>query len=127
MSDDEGQALVEFALVLPVLLLVTFLLLVVGQIGLDRLVLEHGAAEGARNGSLTNDDEQIRRAVGGAVRPLDPQRVAVAIEPDRAGRGRASLLTVRVSYREPMPLGFVGLSGLTLTASATRLIEWYPT
>ena len=110
LNDGSGQALVEFALVLPILLLVAFLLLFVGEVGLHRLALEHGAAEGARNGSYTNDDEQIRRAIAAAVRPLDPGQVRVTIEPDRQSRTRGSLLTVRVSYREPMPLGFVRLS-----------------
>lgn len=123
MTREEGQALVEFAIVLPILLLAMLLVVTVGEIARDRIVLEHAASEGARNGSLNNDDLQIRQAVAATVHPLDPARVTVTIEPDRAARTRRSLLTVRLSYRDPLALGFVGMPGLVITGSATRMIE----
>lgn len=126
MTEERGQALVEFALVLPVLLAMMFVVVTVVEIGLERLALEHGASEGARSGSLNNDDRLIRGAVAATVHPLDPARVNVSIEPEATGRTRGALLTVRLSYQHPLPLAFVGMSRLTLTSSATRLIEWFP-
>ena len=123
MTREEGQALVEFAIVLPILLLAMLLVVTVGEIARDRIVLEHAASEGARNGSLNNDDLQIRQAVAATVRPLDPARVTVTIEPDRAVRTRRSLLTVRLAYREPLALAFVGMPDLVVRSSATRMIE----
>src|SRR5205814_1323983 len=72
-----------------------------------------------------------RNALAGAVMPLAPERVATAIEPPegespRTGDPRGSLLTVRATYEVPMPLGFVGLPTLTVSATATRRIEWTP-
>ena len=123
MTDQEGQALVEFALVLPIILLVMLLVVTVGEIARDRIVLEHAASEAARNGSFNNDDLLIRQAVAATVRPLDPARVTVTIEPDRAVRTRRSLLTVRLAYREPLALAFVGMPDLVVRSSATRMIE----
>jgi Flp pilus assembly protein TadG len=123
LSDDTGQALVEFAMVLPVLLLAALLIVTVGEIARDRVVLEHAASEGARSGSLYNDDVRIREAVAATVRPLDPRQVAVTIEPSSAPRPRGSLITVRLSYREPIALGLVGLSPIVVGGTATRMIE----
>lgn len=131
MTRSEGQALVEFAIVLPILLLFIFAIVYVAQVGIARLALEHGAAEGARAGALTNLDSEIARAVDAAVAPLDPTRIHVSIEPkqgtaprDRAPRG--SLLRIRLDYAVPVPLGFLGLPAVAVTGRAARLIEWTP-
>jgi len=51
---ERGQALVEFALVLPVLLVVALAIAELSTLGVARLALEHAAAEGARTAALTN-------------------------------------------------------------------------
>jgi Flp pilus assembly protein TadG len=126
-----GQALVEFALVLPLLLLFMFAIVFVAQIGVARLALEHGAAEGARIGSLTNDDGQIRSAIGAAVMPLERSSVRIHIDPPqsvmpRSGDPRGTLLRVELSYAVPVPLGFVGLPEVAVAGRAARVIEWKP-
>ena len=131
MSGDRGQALVEFALVLPVLLVVALAIVLVAELGVARLALQRATAEAARAGALTNDDDQIRGTLAATVAPLAPQRVRRASppprdEPPRNGDPRGSLLTVRASYTLPVPLGFVGLPHFVVTASASRRIEWTP-
>lgn len=119
----------EFALVLPVLLVVALAIILVADLGVARLALQHGTAEAARAGALTNDDEAIRSTLASAVTPLPADRVASsivpsAVEPPRNANPRGSLLTVRASYAIPIPLGFVGLPQFIVTASASRRIEW---
>ena len=131
MSRDDGQAIVEFALVLPVLLVVALAMVLVAELGIARLALQHATAEAARTGALTNDDEQIRGTLAVTVAPLAPERVTSAIsppegEPPRNGDPRGSLLTVTASYTLPVPLGFVGLPRFVVSASASRRIEWTP-
>ncbi|HET9808605.1 MAG TPA: TadE family protein [Candidatus Limnocylindria bacterium] len=128
---ERGQAIVEFALVLPTLLVVALAMVLVAELGIARLALQHATAEAARAGALTNDDEQIRGTLAATVAPLAPDRVTSAIapsqvEPPRNGDPRGSLLTVRASYSLPVPLGFVGLPSFVVTASASRRIEWTP-
>ena len=123
MKREGGQALVEFALVLPLLLLVSMLVVTIGEIARDRLVLEHAASEGARSGSLFNDNLKIRQTVAATVRPLDPARVAVTIDPEGPPRPRGSLVTVRLSYREPLALGLVGLPPFVVTGASVRMME----
>jgi Flp pilus assembly protein TadG len=131
MRGERGQAIVEFALVLPLLLLVILGVVLVAQIGVARLALEHAAAEGARTGSLTNDDDLVRATVSAAVTPLDPSLVKVIIEPTqsespRSSVPRGSLLRVRLRYAIPVPLGFVGLPRLMIEGAAARRVEWAP-
>jgi Flp pilus assembly protein TadG len=131
MTGDRGQAIVEFALVLPTLLVVALAMVLVAELGIARLALQHATAEAARAGALTNDDEQIRDTLAATVAPLAPDRVTSAIDPSQAepprnGDPRGSMLTVRASYSLPVPLGFVGLPRFVVTSSASRRIEWTP-
>ena len=131
MTGDRGQAIVEFALVLPTLLVVALAMVLVAELGIARLALQHATAEAARAGALTNDDEQIRGTLAATVAPLAPDRVTSAIAPSQAdpprnGDPRGSLLTVRASYALPVPLGFVGFPSFVVTASASRRLEWTP-
>jgi hypothetical protein len=128
---DDGQALVEFALVLPVLMLATFAILLTAEIGIARLALQHATAEAARAGALTNDDDAIRSTLAAAVTPLPAERVVTEIEPPagnapRNGDPRGSMLLVRASYVIPIPLRLVGLSQIVVSASSARRIEWTP-
>lgn len=130
-TSERGQAIVEFALVLPVLIVVALAIVLVAELGIARLALQRGTAEAARAGALTNDDEQIRGTLASTVAPLASERVTSAIapqqdEPPRNRDPRGSLLTVRASYTLPVPLGFVGLPHFVVTASASRRIEWTP-
>ena len=131
MKSEQGQAIVEFALVLPLLLVLIVGVVLVAEIGVARLALEHAAAEAARTGSLTNDDELVRSTAAAAVTPLDASKVKVIIEPTqnespRTSAPRGSLLRVRLRYAIPVPLGFVGLPSLIVEGAAARRIEWTP-
>ena len=131
MRAERGQAIVEFALVLPLLLVLLLGVALITEIGVARLALEHAAAEAARTGSLTNDDDLIRSTVAAAVSPLDASRVMVVIEPTqgevpRSSTPRGSLIRVRLRYPLPVPLAFVGLSRLIVEGTAARRVEWAP-
>jgi hypothetical protein len=106
-------------------------MVLVAELGVARLALQHATAEAARTGALTNDDEQIRGTLASTVAPLAPERVTSAIsppqsEPPRNLDPRGSMLTIRASYTLPVPLGFVGMPRFVVSASASRRIEWTP-
>jgi Flp pilus assembly protein TadG len=131
MTGDRGQAIVEFALVVPLLLVLILGVVLVAEIGVARLALEHAAAEAARTGALTNDDELIRSTAAAAVTPLDASLVKVIIEPTenegtRSSMPRGSLLRIRLRYAIPVPLGFAGLPRLIVEGTAARRVEWTP-
>jgi hypothetical protein len=131
MKGERGQAIVEFALVMPLLLVVILGVVLVAEIGVARLALEHAAAEAALTGSLKNDDDLVRGTAAAAVAPLDPSSVKVTIDPEqnespRSSTPRGSLLRVRLQYAIPVPLGFVGVPRLIVEGAAARRIEWTP-
>ncbi len=128
---EQGQALIELALVLPFLLAFAFAIVLVTDIGIARLALEHAAAEGARVGSLTNDDDRIEGAIAAAVAPLPRERVAIHIEPrereaPRSDDPRGSILRVELRYVVPVPFGFAGMPSVAVAGFAARIIEWTP-
>ncbi len=131
LARDEGQAIVEFALVLPVLLAAAFAIVLVAEVGVARLALQHAVSEAARAGALTNDDGEIRRTLAAAVAPLRPDAVSVEIEPaqgeaPRDADPRGSLISVRATYRVALPLAFAGFGAVAVQASSARRIEWTP-
>lgn len=129
MTEDRGQALVEFAMVLPLILALFVAVILVAEIGVARLALEHGAAEAARTGALTNDDALVRATAAATVAPLDPSRVSVTIDPTqnqppRSSQPRGTLLRVRLRYAIALPLGFAGIPRFVVEGDAARRIEW---
>lgn len=119
--EDGGQAAVELALALP---LVVLLLLGVVQLGLlvrDQILVVHAAREAAREAAVDPAAEAPRRAAM-ASSTLAGDRLTVTA----SGRGAAgSRVKVEVAYRAPTAVPIVGaaLGDLTLRASATMRVE----
>jgi len=103
---ERATAAVEFALVLPLILLMTLAVLEVGLIVKDRLVLQGSARAGAREAAVNTNDDAVRQAVIDASASLDPSRIDVSVV--REG-GVGSAVTVDVVYHD----------GVTIT-----LVEW---
>jgi Flp pilus assembly protein TadG len=119
--EDGGQASVELALVLP---LVVLLLLAVVQLGLlvrDQILVVHAAREAAREAAVDPAADAPRRAAV-ASSTLAGDRLTVT----STGRGAAgSRVTVEVAYKASTGVPLVGaaLGDLTLRASATMRVE----
>ena len=96
---ERGQAMVELALVLPVLLL---LLLGIAQFGLifsSQLTLQNAVREGARIGAVGGDDAAIDNAVLNAASTLDPNKLSVTVSPDQTGRVQGAQVVVSADYQ----------------------------
>ena len=118
---DAGQAAVELALVLP---LVVALLLAAVQVGLivrDQVLVVHAAREAAREAAVDPDPAAARRAaVEGS--GLGASRLRVTL----TGRGApGSRVRVEVRYRAATDVPLVGaaLGELTLTGVVTMRVE----
>ena len=120
-SPERGQASVEVALLLPVLVLVLLVILQVGLIGRDLVLVSHASREAARAAAVDPDPgaaEAAARASGG----LDPRRLTVSV----TGRGAAgSLVQVTVRYRAGTDVPLVGalLGERTIRSSTTMRVE----
>lgn len=135
-SCEDGASAVEFALVLPVLIL---LLVGIAQFGItfsQWLAIEHAAREGARWGSLGYIDgniataDTVRNKVWAAAPGLSPRlsNEQIGVIPADPASSQGQPVEVTVTYPTPvLPLmtSAFGTTGptFTLTARAVLMIE----
>ncbi|MGH2724345.1 MAG: TadE/TadG family type IV pilus assembly protein [Actinomycetota bacterium] len=99
---SRGSATLELALVLPLALLAALALVQVGLVAKDSLVVVQAAREGAREATVTTDEDRIRAATLRS--GLPDERTEVEVE--RQG-GVGEPVTVRVRYRAALVVPFV--------------------
>ena len=118
-STDAGQATIEFALILPLLLALVMALVQVGVLIRDQVAVVHAARNGARAAALDPSSSAARHAI---TADLDPGRTTVR---SATGNGR---VRVDVTYRSPFQVPIVGrfAGSFTLRASATMRTEYPP-
>ena len=130
-----AQGVAEFAIVLPILLLLILGLINLGVVVTTQIVITQAAWEGARAGATLDrttgeGDAQIIGAVKAAMQPLDPARTSIAIEPLESESPRSlpwpeprgEPLTVSVGYELELSLPFP--LTMTLRAQATSRMEY---
>ena len=101
-AGSEGQATVEFALLLPVAALLLLAFVQLGVVVHDRVMVTHAAREGVRVAAVGGTDDEVRRAVEQSS-GLTPARLEVRVE--RAGR----VVTVSVTYVVATEIPLVGV------------------
>jgi Flp pilus assembly protein TadG len=103
-AGSRGSATLEFALVLPLVLVMALALVQVAVLLKDQLVVVESARAGAREATVTRDDEAIRRTAAEAASSLDDARLEVRIE--REG-GAGTAVSVGVTYHAPIAIPVV--------------------
>lgn len=95
LTDNRGQAMVETALILPVILLILFAILEFGMVLNQYLVLTAAAREGARTAAVS-DDTAARVAVNAAVASISTigLQVNIAYPGDKREQGKSVTVTV---------------------------------
>jgi hypothetical protein len=133
--DGAGQAVVEFAIILPVLLLLLVGLINIGFLIHAQIILTHAAWEGARAGATLDavngeGDDQIVASINRGVRALPhPENVRIEIDPDEMARlaetwpsPRGDPLTIRLEY--PLVVMLPVRIEFTLRSQAVSRIEY---
>jgi len=121
VREARGQATVELALLLPLLVLLLLVILQIGLVGRDVLLVTHASREAARAAAVDPDPGAAlaaARAAGG----LDPARMTVRV----TGRGATgSRVRVTVSYRAATDVPLIGglLGDHTIRGSTTMRVE----
>ncbi len=133
-QNQKGVAVVEFALVLPMLLVLAFGIIEFSLILFDKAVITNASREGARAGIVAGDPRVSDAAIIGVANnyfsthvvslgPNNPSSVTVA----REGNNFGDDLTVTVSYSYGflvLPNFVTGITGpLTLTATTVMKME----
>lgn len=123
-GSERGSAVVEFALVLPLLLLVCLTLVQIGVLARDQLLLVQAARAGARQAAVDSDEGAVRTVVLEAA-PLDPTRVDVTVE-RTGGRGEPVRVTVGYDATIAFPLAGLFLPGMVRLDAAATMRQEFP-
>ena len=121
---ERGSAAVEFALLMPILLLLLLALVQVGIIARDSLVLTQASRAGAREAAVQGTEDAVDAAVRAAAVGLDPDRLSVVAT---WGGARGAPVTVDVAYEAPIAsllAGWLLPASVSLSASATMRQEF---
>jgi Flp pilus assembly protein TadG len=114
---ERGQAAVELALALPVVVVLLLGMLQVALVGRDQLALELAAREAARAAAVSADPVAAARLAAERVTPLRPLQVAVST--------RAGSVTVTVTHPSVTDVALVGrlIDDVELRSAVTMALE----
>jgi Flp pilus assembly protein TadG len=116
---ERGSAAVEFALVLPLVLVVMLGLVQVGLIARDRLLVEAAARAGARAAALADDDAATRAAALAAAPGIDGSRTTVHVT--RSG-SRGDPVEVTIEYAAALRVPYIAwLVGAEVTMRSSAV------
>lgn len=121
--DDRGQATVEFALVLPLLLLVIVGGLQLVLVTRNQVLLVNSARAAARVAATTGDLAAISKSGREASPGLRSERLTFEVSGERVPE---KLVTVRAIYRQPVRIPFaesLWREGVTLRVDVAMPVE----
>lgn len=95
---EKGQALVEFVLVLPILLILLLGIVEFGQIYFSYILTQSASRDAARYGSVGATDAEIYQVVYDKTTALKQENLSVTITPEPSQRTRGEQLSVEVNY-----------------------------
>lgn len=99
LKNDKGQSLVEFAILLPVLLLLLMGILEFGLILNSYLTINNSAREGARLGIVSGSNIEINSLINNISPNLDKTKLIINITPlEEGSRKSGDTIKVEVIY-----------------------------
>jgi Flp pilus assembly protein TadG len=122
-TDGKGQATVEMAVILPILLMLLLGLVDVARMANAYLTVQHAAREAVRAGTTGASDAEVTQRARDSMVALEPNRITISISPPGA-RTTGGDITVTISYRYQflVALGYAGAE-VTITGQLTGRVE----
>ncbi|MFV9510501.1 TadE/TadG family type IV pilus assembly protein [Tepidibacillus sp. LV47] len=102
LKGEQGQSLVEFALVTPILLLLLLGIIEFGHIFYSYLMIENASRDGARYGSVWATDMEIKQIIEEKTYSLEPNNLTIIISPSYEYRQRGGKIEVSIDYEVPL-------------------------
>lgn len=126
-KDQHGQAMVEMALILPILLMLCVGIFEFGRIMGSSMVINNLARDGARYGVVGHTDTEIRNLISAEHAWLDEGNMIVTITPEYGFRTTGDTLVVDIDYSVPLMTTFfaniVSTDTVSLSASCAMRVE----
>lgn len=125
-TTETGQALVEFALVLPIFLVLLFGLVDFGRAFHTWLLVTNAAREGARVGAVRGNTNDINTRINGSIGSLDTGALSIDLDNVQGTRGEAVSVHLEYDFEWVTPLGAFlpgGLADITIESTSTMRLE----
>lgn len=103
IKDERGQSMLEFALLVPLLLLLVCGIFDIGRLMYSYMQLQLDVQEAVRMGGLGKSDAEITAFARDHERLGDPNNLQVTISPTEANRRPGEYVTVTLEY----PLSYI--------------------
>lgn len=126
LKNNRGQAIVELAILLPVLLLILMSIFEFGRVFNAYMIISHASREGARAGSVGNTDTQIEAVISDVTPTLNSGNMTITIVDSGGSRNRGDSITVTINYSIDLITPLVGTvigDPVVLDASTVMRIE----
>ena len=102
LRQDRGASMVEFALILPLLILLVFGTVEFGRGYNAQITLTHAAREGVRTLAVTKDSDEAVTATKNAATSLPPAQVSVSTTACNPGAATSVTATYPFKYNIPL-------------------------
>ena len=117
-TDARGQAAVELALTMPIVVIFVLGVFQVALVARDQLAIELAACEAARAAAVSADPSGAATAAANRIVDLAPIDVSVTVTGD--------IVRVRVSYLNPTDVAIIGPAIGDVSLSATAVMKFDP-
>ena len=125
-KNNSGQSMVEFALILPILLLLIMGIIEFSFIFTNYLAMSNASREAARSISLGSTDTVAEQRIYDVASILEKSRLSIDIDPIGGNRTQGDMVTVSLEYDynflTPIINGLLG-EAFKLQTSATMRVE----
>jgi uncharacterized protein (UPF0333 family) len=124
MSSEKGQSIVEFALILPLVILMIFGILDFGRVFHAYLAIDHAGREAARAASIGKDNTTILNTAVNDATSIGLKSEQVVIDPS-GSRSSGTEAKITISYPVTFLTPIIGnlISPLTLTNTTVMRVE----
>lgn len=121
--EQQGQALVELAISLTLLIIIILGIVEFGRIGYSYIIVTHATREGARSGALNSSDHEIYKIVNESLIALGNVPVHVAISPAENLRQRREPISVDVTVQLPLITPLAGILPNPFAIQSTMIMR----
>jgi Flp pilus assembly protein TadG len=104
-TNESGQTLVEFSLILPFMLVLIFALVDFGRAFHTWLVVTNAAREGARAAATQKDMNQIQTRINDSLGSLDSSKLTITLTNVQGPRGESIEVDLAYDFEFVTPLG----------------------
>jgi len=128
-KSEKGQALVEMAIILPILLLLLFSIIEFGWVFGAQLLVTHASREGARYGAVHSSDATVLTDITSRSQAVASVLTGLGVSPTytNSGNRRQGDIIVTITYPvniiTPVVRAIIGSSVVTVQSSCQMKVE----